>query len=126
MNIKVILVEPDKEPIVIEIKHSLNTLQSIVGGYIDMVEIDENIDIILNDEGKILGLPLNRFIFKDSDIVAGTFLIVGNTGGKTVPLNEAQIKKYIDIFKLEKHKYKIEDFVFNLMCNKILDIYKDI
>jgi hypothetical protein len=114
MNIKVILVEPDKEPSVIEIKHSLKTFQDIVEGYIDILEIDENVDIILNDEGKLLGLPFNRFIFGDNDIVAGTFIIVGNNKGETISLNESQIKKCLDNFSLQKHKDKIENYLFNL------------
>lgn len=37
---------------------SLEELQAVVGGYIELVFLDDNI-LVANEEGKLYGLPLN-------------------------------------------------------------------
>lgn len=37
----------------------LQELQEIVGGYIECVYINDKIQMVVNEEGKITGLPLN-------------------------------------------------------------------
>lgn len=38
----------------------LENLQGYVGGYIDVVRLNDEIDLVINDEGKIHDLPTNR------------------------------------------------------------------
>lgn len=101
-EIKVLIVEPNKEPYVTKIKNSLNSLQHIVGGLIDFIELSPNVDIIFNDEGKINNLPLNRII--PNDIVAGTFIVAGQHLGETISLTNEQIVEYKKYFELENDK----------------------
>lgn len=82
-TLTVLLVEPKKKPRVVTIPHTLKDMQNLVGGNIESTQpfTDEEVALISNEEGKLLGLPLNRFIFwKDStepfDIIAGTFFLV--------------------------------------------------
>lgn len=62
--------------------------------------------IICNDEGKIMGLPLNRSIFGEHgelvDIIAGTFFICGAPmdSGKFTDLPEDLIEHYTRMFQL--------------------------
>ena len=58
---------------------SLEKLQSAVGGYIQMVEIGPY-SMYLNEEGKMIGLPVNRLATAlwESEYGAGTDIIVGN------------------------------------------------
>lgn len=42
-----------------------------MGRYIDIVGLDDNVYILLNDEGKLIGLEVNRRI--GSDIIVGDF-----------------------------------------------------
>lgn len=37
----------------------LKELQEIVGGYIECVYMNDKIQMVVNEEGKILGLPIN-------------------------------------------------------------------
>lgn len=80
---KVLVIEPGKQPVVKEIGNTLKDMQRMVGGYIHAYYpwMDE-VAIICNDEGKIMGLPLNRSIFGEHgelvDIIAGTFSSVGH------------------------------------------------
>tara|TARA_Y100000310_G_scaffold296680_1_gene329132 strand:+ start:734 stop:943 length:210 start_codon:yes stop_codon:yes gene_type:complete len=56
----------DKEP-------TLADLQGLVGGYIEVVYLEGNKQLIVNEEGLLLGLEPN----KPASMLAGT-LIVGN------------------------------------------------
>lgn len=79
---KILLVEPGKEPVLKEIDGSLKSMQEIVGGIIQaLYPFEEPVALICNDEGKLLGLPLNRALRDEEghiyDIVAGTFFLCG-------------------------------------------------
>ncbi len=81
-ELTVLVVEPNKEPYAKIIPAGLESLQKEVGGLIQAVyPWEEEVALICNDEGKLLGLPFNRFLRdwqgKIYDVIAGTFLIVG-------------------------------------------------
>lgn len=101
-KIRILVVEPFKEPYQIRIKHTLKNLQRIVGGYIEILQLEHTVDLICNDEGKINGLPFNRFV--DYDIIAGTFIIAGHKDSETISLSRKQIKKYKEVFRLSTHQ----------------------
>ena len=85
-------------------------LQKVVGGYIEILQLEHTVDLICNDEGKINRLPLNRFV--DYDIIAGTFIIVGHKDSETISLSRKQIKKYKKVFRLDKHQ-KYMNYLFH-------------
>ena len=102
--IKVLKVEPDKAPELIEMPNELEAMQAIVGGYIEVCPIAEGVAIVCNEEGKMNGMALNRPIYhggKIVDIIAGTFFIAGDdiSIGEFVSLTEEQIAKYKKQFK---------------------------
>ena len=101
--INVLIVEPNELPYEKEIPNTLEAKQEIVGGYIECTSIldDDSVSIICNEEGKINGLPLNRYI--GHDIIAGTFIIAGDDyeNGEFKSLTEEQIKKYKERFGKE-------------------------
>lgn len=73
----VLIVEPEKAPRMASITGDLNSLQQVVGGYIEAVyPYDDPVAIVCHEEGKLIGLPLNRKL-EDYDIIAGTFIICG-------------------------------------------------
>lgn len=104
---KGLVIEPVKQPVVKEIGNTLKDMQRMVGGYIQAFYpwMDE-VAIICNDEGKIMGLPLNRSIFGEHgelvDIIAGTFFICGAPmdSGKFTDLPEDLIEHYTRMFQL--------------------------
>lgn len=58
---RILLVEPGKTPVLKEIDGSLKSMQEIVGGTIQVLyPFAEPVALVCNDEGKLLGLPLNR------------------------------------------------------------------
>ena len=74
--IKVLKVKPHEHPEVYMLKNTLEAMQEAVGGYIDIVGLDDNVCILLNDEGKLIGLEGNRRI--GSDIIVGDFWTIVN------------------------------------------------
>ena len=79
---KVLMVEPGKAPYETEIEGGLESLQKAVGGSIQAVyPYDDPVALICNEEGKLLGLPLNRALRDEDgeiyDAIAGTFFICG-------------------------------------------------
>ena len=102
----VLVIEPMKEPYVKEIDGKLKTLQGFVGGLIQAIYPfeDETVALICNEEGKLLGLPLNRALRNKRgeiyDIVSGTFLICSTPPDSESfeGLSDAQIRKYMKEF----------------------------
>lgn len=77
---RILVVEPEKQPYVKEISEGLEAMQTVVGGWIQATyPWCDNVALICNEEGKLIGLPLNRIIQDDEgrlvDIIAGTFFI---------------------------------------------------
>lgn len=58
-SITVLVKEPGKDPYWKTIQSNLKSMQGIVGGYIERLEIASGVAIILNEEGKLVGLPHN-------------------------------------------------------------------
>lgn len=62
----------------------LATLQSIVGGYIEVLTLTEDKVLIMNEDGKLEGLPVNktatgllRIAYRGSnDMIAGTAVLM--------------------------------------------------
>lgn len=70
---RVLMVEPGKEPFVTQIGNDLESLQKAVDGLIEVLYLEENVLIVCNEEGKCMGLEGNRRI-DNGDIIAGAFL----------------------------------------------------
>ena len=103
-KLTVLVVEPMKEPYVKEIDPGLHALQAEVGGDIAAsYPFDDPVGLVLNDEGKLIGLDLNRSLRDEHgeiyDIVAGTFLVVGLGSESFASLPPDMIQKYTEQFK---------------------------
>ena len=96
-KLTVVLLEPGKLARVEKIDASLAGLQGAVGGSIEaMYPFEEEVCIICNEEGKILGMPLNRSVRMEGqivDFIAGTFFICDCCGSNFGSLSEEQQQK---------------------------------
>ena len=104
---RVIVVEPKKNPEVREIGDSLESMQKIVGGLIEAVyPFDEPVALICNEEGKLLNLSLNRALRDDEgnvyDIISGTFFLCAAPldSDRFVGLTDQQAKTYMERFAM--------------------------
>lgn len=105
-EILVVIVEPMKKPYKKMIKNDLDEMKAIVGGWIENVFIGKTkkgaeVGIVLNEEGKLLGLPYNRRIIGKaaSDNLVGTLFITAyNMQGDNVSLSDEEADFYIKLF----------------------------
>lgn len=103
-KIKVIKVEPRKEPEVVMLNNEYKDLSAAVGGLIQVVyPYSDKVGLMMNDEGKLLGMEPNRSL-KDEDgniydVIAGTFYVVGLDEEDFGSLSEELIEKYMKKFK---------------------------
>lgn len=102
--IKILVVERNKEPYIKEVEDKLDSYQEIVGGLIECINVEDDVDLVINEEGKINGMEYNRDLlaFGLFDAIFGTFFVVGVNydTGEFKSLNDAQIKKYKRKFRL--------------------------
>jgi len=103
--IKVLKVEPGKLPKVVELKNELTALQEAVSigadyrGLIEIVSLDDNTCLLMNEEGKLIGLQPNRRL--GWDILCGVFYVVGqNRDGDLCSLDESRLAEYAERFMI--------------------------
>lgn len=104
---KVLYIQAGKKPQVIEIRHTLGEMQRLVGGTISsFMPFNDGSVIILNDNGKVDGLPLNRAVYDKNgeiaDIIAGDFFIcyAAPDSSEFSSLPDELIRKYSELFKI--------------------------
>ena len=120
---KVIVIEPQKKPVVRNINSGLEAMQKIVGGSIEAVyPFHEPVALICNEEGKLLNLPLNRAL-RDGDgavydIIFGTFFLCAAPpdSDRFEGLNDQQVKTYLDRFALPEIFLNVDGDIFILPC----------
>ena len=106
--IKALVIKPGQEPNLTLIRDDNETLNKIVDGLIQEVPMENDLSFIVNEEGKILGLPINRLspgYEKTYDILCGNIIVVANDykSGKYISLSDEQIQYAKDVFELKKH-----------------------
>ena len=102
-TLSVLKIAPGQYPQQVEIDNDLKALQQAVGGTIAAVyPFADPVAIICNDEGKLMGLPLNRALRDENgqmyDAVAGDFLVVGLGEEDFASLTPEMAQKYEQLF----------------------------
>ena len=102
-EIKALMIEPGKHPVVTVLNNDLDSLQKAVSigadyqGLIEIIGIGGGDCILCNEEGKLIGLEGNRRV--GSDIIAGVFYIMSEgEDGDLVSLSEEKIQHYTQRF----------------------------
>lgn len=111
-KLKVLMVEPQKEPYAAEIPAGLKGLQMAVGGYIEAVyPYEEPVALVCNEEGKLLGLDLNRALRDENghiyDVLAGTFLVVGLSDEDFASLPDDLMEKFEEKFRTPEEFFQV-------------------
>ena len=93
-----------------EIDNSLKALQNEVGGYIEITCFsrklsENNIDMIINEEGKVNRLQPQLAIYQDNkivDVICGNIIFASaNEDGKTIGLTDEQIEVVKEVLKYD-------------------------
>lgn len=114
-SIRVVLVEPGKYAREAEIGTELSDLQEVCGGWIQTYyPFEEMVCIVCNDEGKLMGMPLNRGIKDEEtgeliDIIAGPFFICDCSTENFGSLSQEQMERYLEKFKNPERFYRTDD-----------------
>lgn len=104
-TIDICVFEPNKKPEMVTIDNTLEAMQRIVGGYIQIVKPwGGDVVLVCNEEGKVLNLPVNKLVVDGTgrtfDVIVGTFFLTlaprGSERFMTLPRFFAdRLKKYI-------------------------------
>ena len=120
---RVLIIEPGQKPEVREIDGTLESMQGIVGGLIQAIyPYEQPVALVANDEGKMLGLPLNRGLRDEDgelyDIICGTFFITGASANSEsfASLTNEQAQYFSKMFATPEMFLSINGHLMVLPC----------
>lgn len=94
---KVLIVEPGKRPRKADIAHTLESMQAIVDGCIEITyPWKDAVGLVCNDEGLLRQLPFNRLVAPGSGIF-GTFFLCGLGEEDLTDLPDDMADKYMKL-----------------------------
>lgn len=98
-TIDILVVEPGKAPRPARVEHTLENLQDIVGGQLEIgCFLPQRVLLICNEYGKSQGLTPNRRNPGTEDYIAGTFLLCGFEGEGFGSLTPEQQQEFQRLF----------------------------
>lgn len=103
-TIRMLKIEPLKAPVLIEVEHTLEKLQELVGGTLQAVyPWEDPVALLCDDDGKGKGYPPNRVLVGEDgepyDLVVGTFYICGLTRDDFGSIPDELAEKYTELFR---------------------------
>jgi len=111
----ILIIEPRKKPKIKEISGSLESMQELVGGTIQAIyPFDDEVALIANDDGWLLGLPANRSLRDENgdiyDIICGTFFLCGapSDSDRFSDLTSEQIERFQEKFQMPELFVRLE------------------
>lgn len=112
-SMMVLVVEPGRRPVLTAIDGSLESMQAIVGGHLEMVvPFEDEVALICNEEAKIEGLAFNRALYdykgRLADVLAGPFFVCGTPVGSEnfASLPDEMVHKYAALFEAPEAFYR--------------------
>ena len=98
---KILIIEPNKQPYTERIWNDLESLRKKIGQEIEVIEYNKVL-IVYNARGLADNMPINRYI--DELAIRGTFVITGNNTKEVdfVSLKDEEIEKYTEMFTLDR------------------------
>lgn len=106
MKIKVLLVIPNQEVQTVKIPANIKFIKAFIGENLFRLKLDKSTILISNKDANTD--DFNRLV--GGNIILGTFLIVSLKNKHRVSMKKKDIQKYTNMFKLRKHKKKINRY----------------
>ena len=121
-TIRILVVPPGETPYPAELPHTLTSLQTIVGGDIEVLyPFADPVGVVCHESGKLLNLPLNRALRDDSgkiyDIISGTFFIVGLGRDTFAALSDDLLAKYENLYHYSEKFIKLNGVIHAIPYN---------
>lgn len=101
---KIVVKRVGQEPEVKEVENELHTLQELVGGYIQCVNLPNNILCVCDEEGKLKNSLPN--IVLGADVICGNIFFCSAGEEDFESLNDEQIEFIINIIHIFEIKSK--------------------
>lgn len=102
-KIRVLALLPTEYAKAVTIDNTLESMQRFVGGLIDCLPMDDpeaDIVMVCNDEGKLMQLLPNRWLWGGQDLLAGpAFIAAGDEDGNLCSLSDTMLEKYTNLFE---------------------------
>ena len=99
---RVLVLRADGSKAIVVTDGSLRALQDLVGGYIEHVDMCEDAGLLVNEEGRIHGLPPNPFF---GGAFLGDVVVIGEPkdgGDDFTPLSEYTANELYKIFEAKE------------------------
>lgn len=98
--IRVIYKKPNEKPYELEIENTLEKFQELVGGYIEVISVnqDKTVLMVMNEEGRLKELEPNVYI-SDTCIVGNVVFVANGNDGEFHSLTDDMIKAIINSLK---------------------------
>jgi len=133
-NLTTVIVCPvGKKAYVANIDTSLESLQSMVQGLIEFYYLDDEHFLVCNEEGKLIGLPLNRCIIDDTtmdtvEVIAGNFIIAkcSDDGDGFEDLTEEEIDYYMERFLYPEDIFRVGRDIVGIPYNPDETYYQEV
>ena len=97
---RTILLAPGEAGVIMDIPNELHALQKAVDGYIEVLPLRGGLIAIINEEGRINGLPFNRAVYGRQmdpvDFIFGNVIVCGDAGEEFRGLTEDEVKTLLD------------------------------
>jgi hypothetical protein len=99
--IRVVVFRPGQRPSVEEIDGDLESLQRLVGGYLELIALGGGLHMYCNEDARSLGLPQCCYVASVTDVVRGTAIVYGmDVDGETErSLTDAEIETVLKLVR---------------------------
>ena len=99
---KILLVRCNQEPQMVDVPHTLESLQHLVNGMIEVVEpFEDNVVLVCSESGRNDEADFNRAANNQIDIY-GDFFLCGHDGENLTDIPEEKVLKYVSLFRLAR------------------------
>ena len=107
-ELRIVLKKVGEEPEIMNIENTLEAKQKLVGGWIEVITVTDDILLVCNEEGKLDNLDPNLLF--DYDYIAGDCFFIGDDykNGDFKSLTDEQIEEVKEICKNREFVYLIE------------------
>lgn len=109
-RIRLLLVEPHRHPRLVEVEHTLENLQKLVGGYIAAsYPWEDPVGLVYDDEGKFKEDREANRILEDYDVLVGTFFLSGLGRENFISIPDGLALKYAEKFWMPETLLRMPD-----------------
>lgn len=89
-KIKVVLQNPGEISRIVTVSNTLEALQDMIGGYIEMHSLSNGLVLVMDEEGRLKGLPENVRCVQYGTIVGTVFITAADDEGELISLTPEQ------------------------------------